>query len=236
MGLTALLLLQHARAPRAARCRRRDRAARGPGSQPVGPQDDRRGAGADRQGAAPPPPRPLPGAGGDRALHARAARPEDTDWAEIDLLYATLERLQPSPVVTLNRAVAVSKVRGPAGGARHDRAAGGAALGLFPLLRREGRAADAARPRRRGARRLRPRDRARQHRRRGRAHPHAPRPPDEGQPRRRAGKPPRSDWRSQVASTVPEHFVVIAGLDPAIHSVTCDFRAQRNGCHGQAMA
>ncbi|NGN43419.1 RNA polymerase sigma factor [Mesorhizobium sp. CGMCC 1.15528] len=48
------------------------------------------------------------------ALHARAAKPEDTDWAEIDLLYATLERLQPSPVVTLNRAVAVSKVKGPA--------------------------------------------------------------------------------------------------------------------------
>ena len=48
------------------------------------------------------------------ALHARAARPEDTDWAQIDLLYAALENLQPSPVVTLNRAVAVSKVRGPA--------------------------------------------------------------------------------------------------------------------------
>ncbi len=41
-------------------------------------------------------------------------RPEDTDWAQIDLLYATLERLQPSPVVTLNRAVAVAKTRGPA--------------------------------------------------------------------------------------------------------------------------
>jgi RNA polymerase sigma-70 factor (ECF subfamily) len=48
------------------------------------------------------------------ALHGRAARPQDTDWAQIDLLYANLERLQPSPVVTLNRAVAVSKVRGPA--------------------------------------------------------------------------------------------------------------------------
>ena len=48
------------------------------------------------------------------ALHARATRPEDTDWAQIDLLYANLERLQPSPVVTLNRAVAVSKVSGPA--------------------------------------------------------------------------------------------------------------------------
>jgi RNA polymerase sigma-70 factor, ECF subfamily len=48
------------------------------------------------------------------ALHARAARPEDTDWNEIEILYATLERMQPSPVVTLNRAVAVSKARGAA--------------------------------------------------------------------------------------------------------------------------
>lgn len=47
------------------------------------------------------------------ALHARAQRAEDTDWGQIDLLYANLERLQPSPVVTLNRAVAVSKVHGP---------------------------------------------------------------------------------------------------------------------------
>lgn len=44
------------------------------------------------------------------ALHARAATPQDVDWAQIDRLYATLEVLQPSPVVTLNRAVAVSKV------------------------------------------------------------------------------------------------------------------------------
>jgi RNA polymerase sigma-70 factor, ECF subfamily len=48
------------------------------------------------------------------ALHARAAHPQETDWAQIDVLYAALERLQASPVVTLNRAVAVSKVRGPA--------------------------------------------------------------------------------------------------------------------------
>jgi RNA polymerase sigma-70 factor (ECF subfamily) len=46
-------------------------------------------------------------------VHARAARPEDTDWSEIDQLYASLERLQPSPVVTLNRAVAVGKLHGP---------------------------------------------------------------------------------------------------------------------------
>lgn len=47
------------------------------------------------------------------ALHARAATPADTDWAQIDALYANLERLTPSPVVTLNRAVAVSKTAGP---------------------------------------------------------------------------------------------------------------------------
>ncbi|TDK39087.1 RNA polymerase sigma factor [Rhizobium deserti] len=47
------------------------------------------------------------------ALHARAARPEDTDWQQIVLLYQRLEQLHPSPVVTLNRAVAVSKLEGP---------------------------------------------------------------------------------------------------------------------------
>ena len=57
------------------------------------------------------------------ALHARAVRAADTDWAQIDALYAALERLQPSPVVTLNRAVAVSKVQGP-----------GAALALIEPL------------------------------------------------------------------------------------------------------
>ncbi|HEX3506337.1 MAG TPA: RNA polymerase sigma factor [Xanthobacteraceae bacterium] len=47
-------------------------------------------------------------------VHAHAAQPQETDWSEIDQLYAALERLQPSPVVTLNRAVAVSKSQGPA--------------------------------------------------------------------------------------------------------------------------
>src|SRR5262245_40089664 len=50
------------------------------------------------------------------ALHARAQRPQDTDWGEIDLLYGALERMQPSPVVTLNRAVAAAKARGPTAG------------------------------------------------------------------------------------------------------------------------
>ncbi|HTO70901.1 MAG TPA: RNA polymerase sigma factor [Myxococcota bacterium] len=48
------------------------------------------------------------------AVHVRARGPEATDWATIDRLYAALETAQPSPVVTLNHAVAVSKLRGPA--------------------------------------------------------------------------------------------------------------------------
>jgi RNA polymerase sigma-70 factor (ECF subfamily) len=48
------------------------------------------------------------------AVHSRASRAADTDWQEIDTLYGVLEKLQPSPVVTLNRAVAVAKLRGPA--------------------------------------------------------------------------------------------------------------------------
>ena len=48
------------------------------------------------------------------ALHARARTFAETDWAQIDQLYGTLERMQPSPIVTLNRAVAVSKARGAA--------------------------------------------------------------------------------------------------------------------------
>ena len=47
------------------------------------------------------------------ALHARAATAAETDWVEIDLLYQALERIQPSPVVRLNRAVAVAKREGP---------------------------------------------------------------------------------------------------------------------------
>ena len=47
-------------------------------------------------------------------VHCAAPAPEATDWAEIERLYRALERAQPSPVVTLNRAVAVSKTEGPA--------------------------------------------------------------------------------------------------------------------------
>jgi len=47
------------------------------------------------------------------AQHCLAQRPEDTNWREILRLYTELERLQPSPVVALNRAVAVAMVQGP---------------------------------------------------------------------------------------------------------------------------
>jgi RNA polymerase sigma-70 factor (ECF subfamily) len=47
------------------------------------------------------------------ALHCQAARPADTDWPQILRLYDFLERVQPSPIVSLNRAVAVAMVDGP---------------------------------------------------------------------------------------------------------------------------
>jgi RNA polymerase sigma-70 factor (ECF subfamily) len=50
------------------------------------------------------------------AVHADAASPEETDWAEIVGLYDALARLDPSPVVALNRAVAVAMRDGPAAG------------------------------------------------------------------------------------------------------------------------
>ncbi|HEX3887670.1 MAG TPA: RNA polymerase sigma factor [Phenylobacterium sp.] len=114
MGLTALLLLQHARA--AARFDaegaivlledqdrslwNRDQIAEGLALIDKAMRHRRPG--------------PYQAQAAIAALHARAARFEDTDWANIEALYAALEVMQPSPVVTLNRAVAVSKARGAA--------------------------------------------------------------------------------------------------------------------------
>ena len=50
------------------------------------------------------------------ALHCQASRAEDTDWPQIVRLYDALERLQPSPVISLNRAAAVAMVHGPRAG------------------------------------------------------------------------------------------------------------------------
>lgn len=47
------------------------------------------------------------------ALHCQATRAEETDWAQIVRLYDVLERLQPSPIVSLNRAVAIAMLDNP---------------------------------------------------------------------------------------------------------------------------
>jgi RNA polymerase sigma-70 factor, ECF subfamily len=114
MGLTALLLLQHARTP----------ARLDPEGAIVLMEDQDRtrwnrdmiaeGHALLEKALRHRRPGPYQVQAAIAGVHAHAARPEDTDWAEIDQHYALLERLQPSPVVSLNRAVAVSKVHGPA--------------------------------------------------------------------------------------------------------------------------
>lgn len=87
------------------------------------------------------------------ALHAQAARPEDTDWAQIALLYERLCAVAPGPVVELNRAAAVAMARGPEQGLAlvDDLEASGRLTDyhLLPaaraeLLRRLGRTGEAA--------------------------------------------------------------------------------------------
>jgi len=91
---------------------------------------------------------------GISAMHCQAARAEDTDWNEILRLYNLLERLRPSPIVSLNRAVAVAKVAGPQPAlALVDALAATGDLDSYhllhatraDLLRRVGSAAEAAR-------------------------------------------------------------------------------------------
>ena len=86
------------------------------------------------------------------AVHARAGRAEDTAWGEIATLYALLARVAPSPVVELNRAVAVAMADGADHGlALLDALEAGGELGDYrplaaaraDLLRRAGRHADA---------------------------------------------------------------------------------------------
>ena len=76
-----------------------------------------RGRGAPRRRAAARPARAVPAAGGDRRpATPPPPTPADTDWAEIALLYGELAPLVPSPVVELNRAVAVAMADGPGRG------------------------------------------------------------------------------------------------------------------------
>ena len=90
------------------------------------------------------------------AVHAQAARPEDTDWRQIAALYGELARAQPTPVVELNRAVAVAMAEGPDAGLALIDGVAGALEGYHllhaaraDLLRRGGRADEAARAYRR---------------------------------------------------------------------------------------
>ena len=113
MGLLALMLLQHARAPARLDAEGQivlledqdrslwDRKAIAEGLALIDKAIRHRRPGAYQVQAA------------IAALHARAATSAETDWPQIERLYANLERFMPSPVVTLNRAVAVSKVSGP---------------------------------------------------------------------------------------------------------------------------
>ena len=82
------------------------------------------------------------------ALHCQAKRPEDTDWPQIAALYGELFRLQPTPVVALNRAVAAAMGESPEVGLRLlDEGGLGDALAEYhlyhaaraDLLRRSGR-------------------------------------------------------------------------------------------------
>jgi predicted RNA polymerase sigma factor len=69
------------------------------------------------------------------ACHARAATPEETDWERISALYLLLAHISPSPVVELNRAVAVGMAAGPAAGlAVVDALTSQPALAAYPHL------------------------------------------------------------------------------------------------------
>jgi RNA polymerase sigma-70 factor, ECF subfamily len=112
MGLTALLLLQHARA-----------AARLDGEHAIVLLEDQDRRRWDRRSIAEglvlvekawrhQRTGPYQVQAAIAATHASAAHAGLTDWKQIEQLYTLLESLQPSPVVTLNRAVAVAKVHG----------------------------------------------------------------------------------------------------------------------------
>ena len=135
-GLIALLEIQASRAP----------ARVGPSGEPILLLDQdrsrwdplliRRGLAALERAEA------LGGADGPYALqaaiaacHALARVADETDWARIAALYARLAERTPSPVIELNRAVAIGMAQGPAAGLTHlDAIAGEAALRAYHLL------------------------------------------------------------------------------------------------------
>ncbi len=113
MGLLALLVLQHSRA----------KARLDGDGQAVALEDqDRRlwdqaliteGKALVEKALSIGPPGPYQIQAAIAAVHAEASRPAETDWPQIAELYGILERYQPSPVVTLNRAVALARAENP---------------------------------------------------------------------------------------------------------------------------
>ncbi|MFE0024354.1 RNA polymerase sigma factor [Amycolatopsis sp. NPDC059021] len=153
LGLLALMLLQHAR---------RDTRA-GPGGELVPLEEQDRGRWDTAEIAEGTTvletalrrrrPGPYQIQAAIAACHATAARPADTDWAQIAGLYGELRKHSPTPVVALNHAVAVGMSAGPAAGlALADRLAASGALAAYHLLpatradflRRLGRDSEAA--------------------------------------------------------------------------------------------
>jgi RNA polymerase sigma factor (sigma-70 family) len=113
-GLAALMEIQASRL----------HARRGPGGEPVLLLEQDRGRwdpllivrgrqALERAEALPKPMGPYGLQAAIAACHARAIRAEETDWVRIAALYETLGQIQPSPIVELNRAVAISMAFGP---------------------------------------------------------------------------------------------------------------------------
>jgi len=116
-GLAALLEIQASRL----------KARRGPGGEPVLLLDQDRGRwdpllivrgrrALERAQALPGPLGPYCLQAAIAACHAEAIRPEETNWVRIAALYEALAQIQPSPIVELNRAVAVAMAFGPEAG------------------------------------------------------------------------------------------------------------------------
>ncbi|MGN6588316.1 MAG: RNA polymerase sigma factor [Solirubrobacterales bacterium] len=135
-GLIALLEIQASRLA----------ARRGPDGEPVLLEDQDRGRwdpllivrgrrALERAEALPGPLGPYGLQAAIAACHAQALRPEETDWVRIAALYDALSQIQPSPIVELNRAVALGRAFGPeAGLALLDEIAEEPALANYHLL------------------------------------------------------------------------------------------------------
>lgn len=114
MGLLALMLLQHARAPSrldadgaVVLLEHQDRAL-------WGREEIAEGLALMDKAMRHRRPGPYQAQAAVAALHARAGSWAETDWAQIAQLYGALEQMAPSPVITLNRAAALSRIQGAA--------------------------------------------------------------------------------------------------------------------------